>query len=318
MEHEKEKNEVLSSEQTRSHTFTLSHSVLGIVPELEYLGVTLSETGISDSKMCKRIQSARAAVHQLRPLGVYARGLSHVKSIRLYKALIQTRWEYAMHLTPWTERSKQAVKEVEKIFMHQIFGPVARGRVERLKLLCRISSPQDRRRILTQKMLRRGIAREARDPSGEQSNQRELQCMSLDKDGMMQVENAQEAMAQIEGNMTTKELRITLIQEAGEKLEKSRKRKIPFEDPLRVPAILRFPRLRHRMQALKWACGRFPPMSTTELENRFGIKIPNHMRTLEENLKKTALSDEEMEATTNALDELSWSSVMLNQEIYGR
>ncbi len=39
--------------------------------------------------------------------------------------------------------------------------------------------------------------------------------------------------------------------------------------------------------ALKWACGRFPPMSTTQLEHRFGTKVDDHLRTLSATLSKT-------------------------------
>ncbi len=75
--------------------------------------------------------------------------------------------------------------------------------------------------------------------------------------------------------------------EAGEVLESGRKRKIPYERTGEIPAILRLPRRVHRTQALKWACGRFPPMSTTQLEPGFGTKVDDHLRTLSATLSKT-------------------------------
>ncbi len=33
--------------------------------------------------------------------------------------MIQPRWEYAMHLTPWTRRIYQAVEEVERAFSNR-------------------------------------------------------------------------------------------------------------------------------------------------------------------------------------------------------
>ncbi len=45
-----------------------------------------------------------------------------------------------MHITPWTDRITDAIQKVERTFFQQSFGPIANGRVERLKLLCRIIS----------------------------------------------------------------------------------------------------------------------------------------------------------------------------------
>ncbi len=50
-------------------------------------------------------------------------------------------------------RSLLAVQEAEKSFFRQAFGPIAHGRVDRLKLLSRMLSAEDQRKLLTVKML---------------------------------------------------------------------------------------------------------------------------------------------------------------------
>ncbi len=92
--------------------------------------------------MLERIRNARMAIYQLRALGVFSHGLSPIKSLRLYKALIQATWEIAMHITTWPDWITEAIQEVERIFFLQSFGPIASSRVERLKLLCRKIGPK--------------------------------------------------------------------------------------------------------------------------------------------------------------------------------
>ncbi len=67
---------MLESKETRQKRFKLAGKFLQLVPEVKYLGVSLSEHGITDTKLLDRTRGAKAAVHQLRPLEVYAHGLS--------------------------------------------------------------------------------------------------------------------------------------------------------------------------------------------------------------------------------------------------
>ncbi len=46
-----------------------------------------------------------------------------------------------------------AAQEVEKAFFRQAFGTIARCRVDRLKLLCRVLSDEDGRKLLTVNIL---------------------------------------------------------------------------------------------------------------------------------------------------------------------
>ncbi len=64
-------------------------------------------------------------------------------------------------------------------------------------------------------------------------------------------------------------LKSILIMEEGDALETHRERRIPYDKPLEIPAILRFPKSRHRQLSIQWAFGRFPPLSTSLLEEKF-------------------------------------------------
>ncbi len=156
------KSEVLESEETKHRTFLLAGRNLGKTPEVTYLGVSLSSEGVTDSKTVERARKAKTAVYQLRSLGVSPKGIHIEKSIRIYKCLIQPRWEYAMHLVPWTPRIQQAIEDTEKTFFAQVFGNIGRKRSKRLRLLCRIDSAEHRRKILALRMLERATERKER------------------------------------------------------------------------------------------------------------------------------------------------------------
>ncbi len=78
------KSEVLESSETVSRQFLLSGKPLSKVKEATYLGVALSDSGVTDTKMLDRIRKAKIAVHQLKPLGLSPKGISAKKAIRLY------------------------------------------------------------------------------------------------------------------------------------------------------------------------------------------------------------------------------------------
>ncbi len=144
--------------------------------------MSLPEEGVTDSKMQEKIRNARIAIYQLRALGVFSHGLSPIKSLRLYEALIQPRWEYAMHITPWPDGITDAIQEMERTFSQKHFGPIASCRVERLKLLCRIIGPKHRGKYSLSKMLKRVNRRKKEIDSTptEQRRQRDLYWITED------------------------------------------------------------------------------------------------------------------------------------------
>ncbi len=81
------KSEILESAETRGYAFKLALRELNQVKEVTYLGVSVSEEGVTDSKMLERIHNARIAIYQLRALGVFSHGLSLLKAFACIRRL---------------------------------------------------------------------------------------------------------------------------------------------------------------------------------------------------------------------------------------
>ncbi len=62
---------MLESKETRDLILKLAGKRLEQEPEVTYLGVSLSENGITETKLLERIRSAKNDVHQLRPPTVF-------------------------------------------------------------------------------------------------------------------------------------------------------------------------------------------------------------------------------------------------------
>ncbi len=56
------KSEVLEAVETRSSTFALAGQPLGKAEEVEYLGVSMNASGVTESKLLDRIRKAKIAV----------------------------------------------------------------------------------------------------------------------------------------------------------------------------------------------------------------------------------------------------------------
>ncbi len=69
------------------------------------------------------------------------------------------------------------------------------------------------------------------------------------------------------------------------------------------PAIPRFAKVRHRQLAVKWAFGRFPPISSTSLEEKFGDTASRHLGILQGKLAGYHLNEEERLEIETALDQ---------------
>ncbi len=90
-EHQEREERNPTIRRYRNRSFHLAGKALSMVPEVTYMGISLSQMGISDTKLKK----AKIAVYKLRKLGMFKKGLSAEKCIKLCKSLIQPRWEYA-------------------------------------------------------------------------------------------------------------------------------------------------------------------------------------------------------------------------------
>ncbi len=58
-----------------------------------------------------------------------------------------------------------------------------------------------------------------------------------------------------------------------------------------------------------WAFGRFPPISSTPLEEKYGDTVSRHLDTLQRKLAGYHLSEEERLETETALDQLIFMTI---------
>ncbi len=86
------------------------------------------------------------------------------------------------------------------------------------------------------------------------------------------------------------------------RLEERRKQQIPFDEPKKVLATLKFRQLKHRQLAERCASGRFPQVSTSLMVDGFGPREHEHLAKLQDNLSKYDLSPEEALKTERALN----------------
>ncbi len=121
---------------------------------------------------------------------------------------------------------------------------------------------------------------------------------------MLRREQFQEVASHLLSSVSAKKLRNKIFVEAGASSEFQRKRKIPYDKSQALPAILRLPKVRYRQLAVKWAVGRFPPLSTALRLEKFGDIVETHLDTLQENLSRYRLGQNDTEATEAELDHL--------------
>ncbi len=61
--------------------------------------------------------------------------------------------------------------------------------------------------------------------------------------------------------------------------------------------------MRHGQVVVKWAFGRFPPLSSPLLEENFGEVVQEHLHTLTEDMQEYFLSEEKKQATEASLEQ---------------
>lgn len=113
----------------------------------------------------------------------------------------------------------------------------------------------------------------------------ELQCVGRDKAEILRHEQFEKVFEYLRQGISSSMLKATLFKQ-DDSLEPNRKRKISYDIPGSVPAILRLPKLRHGQLAAKWAFGRFPPLNTTLPENKFGDIVPRLMGIVQNHLSR--------------------------------
>ena len=91
----------------------------------------------------------------LRSLGAFQNGIHPFRSIRLYKSVVQTRWENASHLIPWYREMTDEVTKVERLCFTQLHGQETARQVHRCRAASRITDMDTWRKLLVCKMIKR-------------------------------------------------------------------------------------------------------------------------------------------------------------------
>ena len=112
----------------------------------------------------------------------FQNGIHPARSIRLYKIVVQTRWEYASHLIPWDREMSDKVTKVERPFFTQLYGRAAAKQVDRRKASSRITKVDTRRKLLACKMIKRLRARKLALENGPQTPKRTQELAACEED----------------------------------------------------------------------------------------------------------------------------------------
>ena len=86
---------------TDGHNFYLKGLSIRLADELGYLGIKIDRCKLSATKAGQRVNAAKQMMVALKALGAFQYGVHPALSIRLFKSLMQSRWEYTSHLVPW-------------------------------------------------------------------------------------------------------------------------------------------------------------------------------------------------------------------------
>lgn len=82
--------------------------------DTKYLGVTITNEGITDIEMRERIKSATLRIGQMKSCSMLRQWHS-LRSEKLLITLIKTLYEYMMHLMPPSLLTKQEINDIERI-----------------------------------------------------------------------------------------------------------------------------------------------------------------------------------------------------------
>ena len=121
----------------------------------EYLGVTITATGPSDSSMRRRIQSAIMALHSMKTLHILVRGMDIRHARMIYDNFIVSKWSYACFLQPVTDETLKRLNGLDAGFLSAVNATVRtkatgnrRAALPIMRALARLPSPMLRRQAL--------------------------------------------------------------------------------------------------------------------------------------------------------------------------
>ena len=110
------------------------------------------------SKIPRKHTESALTPHMVAKDGITRSGLSLVTCTAILVSLIQSKWEYALHLWPVGDIIIENIHRVTSRFYKIILGRKEEKNCPRCNVLCRILDPADRRETLVRKIISRAKA----------------------------------------------------------------------------------------------------------------------------------------------------------------
>ena len=285
---------ILQPDLGREANPTLAGETLRTVREVEYLGVTITNAGITGASTEKRCANAQLQLRNLVSIGLSRKNLSARRTIQLCRALVLPVAEYAIHLTPHTPSVRKKYEMLQAAVLKTSIGSLPERHMARARKLTKIIPHAYRATLLLDKLNKR-LKQNAQKMS-EQSRERAI------AEGDIHSLGIHRRRCNI-----PPECREGSLNSMWGALCKTAARPIPNMKEPQTPPILssRNPRTRH--QGIRWYFNKFPPqtVATRSLQHRQRRKTATYMRAVEmlrANMRKVKWTEGERAETERAIE----------------
>lgn len=298
------KSQVL--EGPREASFYLAGTKLSNTQEARYLGVSVKQGSVTEEHLVARIRAAQGRLQQLAIIGFNRSGYPPELSIRVFKGLVRPMFEYALPLTPIGPAALIAYNSLEAQLLRQTFGDYASasGRRQRMRILCRLPSLEERKGVLTRKLVARiqGGAEGARAAQLTDLEKidvtKEFRCAEGELRRLLGLEDG-EADRRANRKAGLSQADITKRWVA---YNRTKVRKIPVTRKWGVPPVMGISKKRRtRAMAIRWYVHCFPE-SPTKVCERMGVAGRKCMETLARVLPRQVVSKKAMAEAAKAIE----------------
>ena len=283
--------------------FRLAGARLEYQQETEYLGISLSSTGVTPSSTIKRMESAKARVLELARIGVHGRGFKPELSIRVYKTAIRSMTEYLVYLVEPTAEVLQAHRQLENAFFSRMFGAWSANQQARFRFLCRLESFELRQAHLAAKLVHRLKTLRACACSLPYGTERSyvMQQTNHALHLTLKVDRLQFFTHHITDKSDPHAITLWHAQKEWETFMRSKGRRTPRPRGKELPPFMTLSKAKHRLLCAHWLSHRFPyPHQETLRHENQALHLA--LATLERLMRKNGLSDRERQALADAID----------------
>ena len=133
--------------------------------EFDYLGISISSRGPTDSVLCKRLRAATFAFASLHRNEIFIRGMDWAVAKMVYETFIVAKWTFAVFLVPFTDASRRAADGLDAALITATVvkcaatpGRGSRPTLPILRAVTRLPSPDLRRKTAAHEFAARMLA----------------------------------------------------------------------------------------------------------------------------------------------------------------